>query len=331
MHKNKVITIGVTLGALLLFIGYSIYVISQPSPLEIQGQVEATQIKVGSKLPGRIDSLLVTKGQQVNEQTLLYVLSSPEVDAKLMQAEAAKEAAQAQNTKASNGARSEDVQSAYNVWQKAKAASEYAQKSFERINNLYNDGVVPEQKKDEIEMKMKAAIQTEYAAESVYKKAKTGARIEDKIAANALVKRADGAVTEVNSYLKETHIYAPRRGEIANIIAEEGELIASGYPVVTIVDLDQVWITFNVREDLLSNIRKGSHLKAKIPAMNMKEVELEVSYIHALGDFATWTATKTKGDFDMKTFEIHAKPINVIDGLRPGMSALVNWDELGDI
>jgi len=162
----------------------------------------------------------------------------------------------------------------------------------------------------------------------LYDKAKKGARYEDKKSAGALVMQADGVLTEVNSYLSETRIFAPVKGEIANIIAERGELVPAGYPVITIVDLADVWVTFNLREDLLAAVQKGSTFKARFPALGMKEVLLKVNYINALGEFATWNATKTSGDFDMKTFEVHAVPVEKIEGLRPGMSALVNWDDV---
>ena len=175
---------------------------------------------------------------------------------------------------------------------------------------------------------MKTAGETENAARSLYEKAKKGARYEDKGSAGALVMQADGVLTEVNSYLSETRIFAPIRGEIANIVAERGELVPAGYPVITIVDLEDVWVTFNLREDLLAAIQKGSTFKARFPAIGMKEVFLKVTFINALGEFATWNATKTSGDFDMKTFEVHAVPVEKIIGLRPGMSALVKWDEV---
>ena len=206
------------------------------------------------------------------------------------------------------------------------AAAEFAKKTFLRVDNLFKSGVVAEQQKDEAETRMKASSETEKAARSLYDKAKKGARYEDKGSAGAMVLQADGVLTEVNSYLSETRIFAPIRGEIANIIAERGELVPAGYPVITIVDLDDVWITFNLREDLLAAIQKGSTFKARFPALGMKECLLKVNYINALGEFATWNATKTSGDFDMKTFEVHAIPVEKIAGLRPGMSALVNWD-----
>lgn len=326
MNKAKGFIVAGALGLLFLFVVYAIVIVSKPIPLEIQGEVEATQIKVASKLIGRIDSLLVKKGDEVLPGSLLFTLSSPELEAKYSQAAAVRQAAGAQKTKALNGAQKEDIQAAFNSWQTALAASEYAQKTFARVLNLFKDGVIPEQQKDEAETKMKAAGETEKAAHSLYLKAKNGARYEDKEAAGALVLQAEGVLSEVGSYLNERRIVAPVKGEIANILAESGELVPAGYPVITIVDLDEVWVTFNLKEEMLADIRKGSVIVAKFPALGMKEVSLKVTYINALGDFATWNATKTRGDFDLRTFEVQATPVQKCDGLRPGMSAIVNWD-----
>jgi HlyD family secretion protein len=328
MNKTKGIIIAGTLGLLLIFIVYVVIIVSRPVPLEIQGEVEATQIKVASKLVGRIDSLAVKKGDEISSGMLLFTISSPELAAKFSQASAVRQAAGAQRDKAFNGAQKEDIQAAFNSWQTALAAAEFARKTYSRIQNLYQDGVIPEQQKDEVETKMKAAVETEKAAHSLYEKAKNGARLEDKDAAGALVLQADGVISEVNSYLNERRITAPISGEIANVLAEQGELIPAGYPVVTIVDLSDVWVTFNLREDLLAAIQKGSLIPARFPALGMKEIMLKVTYINVLGDFATWNATKTRGDFDMKTFEIHAVPVDQTVGLRPGMSAIVNWDRV---
>ena len=328
MKKTKHYVIAGAIIAVIIFIGYAIWVVARPIPLEVQGEVEATQVKVASKLIGRIDSLLVHKGDDVQTGTLLFTLSSPELDAKFLQASAVREAAGAQKEKADNGAQKEDIQAAFNSWQTALAAADFAKKTFQRVDNLFKSGVVAEQQKDEAETRMKAAVETEKAARSLYDKAKKGARYEDKKSAGALVMQADGVLTQVNTYLSETRIFAPVKGEIANIIAERGELVPAGYPVITIVDLADVWVTFNLREDLLAAVQKGSTFKARFPALGMKEVLLKVNYINALGEFATWNATKTSGDFDMKTFEVHAVPVEKIEGLRPGMSALVNWDDV---
>jgi len=328
MKKSRNYIIASFIVVLVLFIVYTIWILSKPIPMEIQGEVDATQIRVASKLIGRIDSLNIHKGQDVQKGDLLFVINSPELEAKKMQADAVKSAAEAQMEKAENGAQEEDIQAAYNTWQKAKAAAEFAEKSFTRIKNLYNEGVVPEQKKDEVEMQMKAAVETAKAAKAVYEKALKGARYEDKNAAGALVQQAEGVLTEVNSYLGETQIFAPISGEISNILSEKGELVPAGYPVVTIVDLNDVWVVFNLSEDLLSDIQKGDIIPARFPGLKMKEINLKVTYINALGDYATKTATKTSGDFDMKTFEVHAIPVEKTEGLRPGMSALVNWDNV---
>lgn len=313
---------------LIFFLAYTAVIVSQPKEVILQGQAEATQIRVASKLVGRLDSVFVKKGQKVGIGQKLFRINSPEVEAKLKQAMAGREAAVAQSNKANKGARVEDIQAAYNVYQKALAASELMKKTYARVNNLYKDGVVPEQKRDEAETKMIAAQETTKAAKAVWEKAKKGARIEDKTAAQAIVNRADGVISEVESYLKERVITAPMKGEIANIISEVGELVPAGFPVITIADLQDIWVTFNVREDYLSKIKMGTILKAKFPALGDQEIELKVNYINPLGGFATWNATKTSGDFDMQTFEIHAIPTKAVQDLRPGMSALVNWDDM---
>lgn len=328
MKKSRNYIIATSIVVLIAFVVYTIWIVSKPTPIEIQGEVDATQIKVASKIIGRVDSLAVKKGDDIQKNDLLFTINSPELEAKKLQASAMKLAAEAQHEKAENGAQSEDIQAAYNTWQKAKAAAEYAEKTYARIKNLYEEGVIAEQKKDEVEMQMKAATQTEKAAKSIYEKAQKGARYEDKEAAGALVKQADGVIAELNSYMNETQIYAPINGEISNILAERGELIPAGYPIVTIVDLNDVWVIFNLTEDLLADIKKGDLIPARFPALNMQEVFLKISYINALGNYATHTATKTSGDFDMKTFEVHARPVAKTEGLRPGMTALVNWNEV---
>ncbi|MDP4188943.1 MAG: efflux RND transporter periplasmic adaptor subunit [Bacteroidota bacterium] len=328
MNKKGTLLATIGFAALLIFLIYSTWLISRPKPVEVQGEVDATEIKVSSKLIGRIDNLPVHKGDEVKKGQLLFTLKSPEVEAKLEQANAALRGAEAQNSKAKAGAQSEDIQAAYNTFLKAQAASELAEKTYQRVNNLYKEGVMPAQKRDEAETQYKAARETANAAKAIWVKAKKGTRVEDKATAVALVSRAEGVINEVKSYLNETKIYSPIDGEVANIIAESGELVSAGYPVVTIVNLKDCWITFNLREDLLASIHQGSSFDARFPALGNRTIKLKVTYIHPLGSFATWNATKTTGDFDMKTFEVHATPIEKVDGLRPGMSALVDWNKI---
>ena len=324
--KNRIL-IGV--GILLLLIMFTIvgWLIEFPAPLIVQGEVEATQVRVAAKIYGRVDSIFVKEGSSVLRGQVMISLDSPEIDAKLEQATAAKRAAGSQKEKAFFGARKEEIQAAYNIWQTAKAQSDYAQKTFERISKLYQDGVVSAQKLDEAEAKSNAAEQQTKAAKASYDMAFTGARIEDKEAASALVDQASGAVSEVEAYLEETNLKTPINGEVSEIIPHRGELVSPGYPIINIVDLNDVWVTFNLREDFLANIKMGSKLVASIPAIGNREVELTVNYINALGSYATWTSTKASGDFDMKTFEVRAIPVDKVEGLRPGMSAIVEWEK----
>jgi len=328
MNKTRNILAISAIIVLLFFLLYTVIIVSRPKEILLQGQVEATQVRVASKLIGRIDSLAIKKGQMVEKGQVLFTLSTPEIEAKMKQAMAGKEAALAQSNKAQNGTQREDIQAAYNNYLKAVAATDLCEKTFNRINNLYKEGVVPEQKKDEIETQLIAAKETANAAKAIWEKAKNGAREEDKSSAFAIVNQANGIILEVESYINEQIIVAPIRGEISNIISERGELVPSGFPVVTIVDLSDIWVTFNVKEDLLAKIKKGTILEASFPALNNKLVKLKVTYINPLGDYATWNATKTSGDFDMRTFEINAVPIDKIQDLRPGMSAIVNWKNI---
>ncbi|MDP4267732.1 MAG: efflux RND transporter periplasmic adaptor subunit [Bacteroidota bacterium] len=330
MNRKGIFLASIGILALVIFLIYSTWIISRPKPLEVQGEVDATEIKVASKLIGRIDSMCVHKGDFVRKGQLLFTIKCPEIEAKMKQAHAALKGAESQSNKAANGAQAEDIQAAYDTYLKAEAAAEFAKVTFNRVNNLYKEGVLPAQKRDEAETQYKAASETANAAKEMWEKAKKGTRIEDKEAARALVTKAEGAIDEVESYINETNIYAPIDGEVADIVGEAGEIVSAGYPVVTIVNLKDRWITFNLREDLISSIKMGTVFNAKFPALGNKEVKLKVSYIHALGNFATWNATKTSGSFDMKTFEVHAVPVENIDGLRPGMSAIVDWSGVKD-
>lgn len=316
--------------SIAVIVSLTSYFLIKPAPLLLQGEVEATQVRVSSKIAGRIDSLYVKEGTAVNKGDLLVSIESPELDAKLRQAEAAKKAAQAQKKKADTGTRVEQILSAKNMWQKAKAAEELAFKTYQRVRNLNQEGVLPSQKLDEAHAHYQAAQRTTEAAKATYDMAVKGARKEDKQAAQAMMDKAAGAVAEVEAYLKETRLAAPISGEAVSIIPKTGELITPGFPIITIVDLNDIWVTFNLKEELLTKIKMGTVLEARFPALGKEKVYLKVNYINALGQYATWHATKTSGDFDMKTFEIRATPVSDIEGLRPGMTALVEWDQINN-
>lgn len=292
-------------------------------PEIVQGQAEVTEYRVSSKIPGRILEFRVKEGQTVRAGDTLAILEAPDVQAKLEQARAAEAAAQAQNEKALKGARQEQIQAAYEMWQKAQAGVTIAEKSYKRIKNLYDQGVVSAQKLDEITAQRDAALATEKAAKAQYTMAKNGAEREDKAAAAALVNRAKGAVAEVESYINETYLIAQKDGEVSEIFPKQGELVGTGAPIMNVAVMDDMWVTFNVREDLLQSLTVGTEFEAFVPALD-KNIRLKVNYMKDLGTYAAWKATKTTGQFDLKTFEVRALPTDKVEGLRPGMSVILD-------
>ena len=288
----------------------------------IQGQVEVTEYRVSSKVPGRILELRVSEGDYVKAGDTLAILDAPEVRAKMEQARSAESAAAAIELKAQNGARKEQIQGAYSVLQQAKAGYEIAEKSYQRIQRLYDEGVMSAQKRDEVYANYKAMEAQMKAAQSQYDMAVNGARMEDKLAASAQVGRAKGAVQEVNSYIHETVQIAQKEGEVANIYPKVGELVGTGSPIMSIAVMDDMWGTFNVREDQLNGMQVGSEFTAFVPAFN-KDVKMKVYHMKDQGSYAVWKATKANGQYDLKTFEVKARPVEKLDGLRPGMSLII--------
>ena len=313
-------------GKVLMFTGIVIivflvaifgFIFWEPVPEIIQGEAEATEVRISGKVPGRIERFLVDEGDQVKKGDTVAILDSPEVMAKFNQAQAAEEAAQAMSDKAQKGAREEQKAMAFQTWKKAQAALDVAKKSFDRVQKLFENDVVSAQKHDEAEANYKAMLATEQAAKAQYEMAK-----EDKLAAEAQVNRARGAVEEVSSYIKETFLISPISGEISERYPKVGELVGTGSPVMSVLDLEDMWVVFNVREDLLGDLKMGTVFTGYIPALNNKEVQLKVTHMKNMGTYAAWRATKTTGQYDAKTFEVKAVPSEKVEGLRPGMSVL---------
>ena len=292
----------------------------------MQGQMETTEYRVSSKIPGRIMEFRVKEGQKVKAGDTLAIIEAPEVMAKKAQAEAVKTAAVALNDKAEAGAREEQIQGAYELWQKAKVNRDIWEKSFKRVSNLFKEGVVSEQKYDETKAQYDAAIATEKAAKSQYDMAVKGAQKEDKAMAAAKVEQAKGVVEEVDSYINETILLAYADGEVTDIFPHIGELVGTGAPIMNIAMMDDMWATFNVREDHLRKLPLGSRFTAEIPALGASVV-MEVNYMKDRGDYAAWKATKQTGQYDLKTFEVRAVPTAEVEGLRPGMTVIYRVGE----
>lgn len=288
----------------------------------IQGEVEVTEYRVSSKLPGRIVKLLVKEGDYVHAGDTLAILEVPEVNAQKRAAEATQGAADAMSEMADNGARKEQIQAAYQLWQQAIAARDIAQKSYNRVQNLYDEGVMSAQKRDEALAAYQATEAQVNAAKSQYEMAKNGARLEERKAAAKQAQAARSAVDVFKSLLNETVQIATMDGEVSEVYPEIGELVGTGSPIMNIAVMDDMWGTFNIREDQLKGLKIGDTFNAYIPAFD-KEIKMKVYYIKDQGSYAVWKATKSNGQYDLKTFEVKAKPLTKIEGLRPGMSLII--------
>ena len=304
------------------WVGYSFYQAYQPQPVKLQGQIDAQQYSISSKVPGRIDEIFVRKGDSVEKGELIFSLLSPEIDAKLEQAKAGEKAAGALAQEAENGARTQQIQAAKDQWLKAKAAADLMEKTYQRVNNLYNDGVVAEQKRDEAKTQWQAAKYTESAAFQMYQLAQEGARDETKVAAAQKALMAAGAVAEVEAYAKDTQIHSWFSGEVSQVLLSSGELAPQGFPVVTVIDTKDAWAVLNVREDMLKHFEKGAQFEAYLPALD-KSLTFQVTHIAVMGDFATWRSTDAAQGFDLRTFEVEARPVDTNETLRMGMSLVV--------
>lgn len=323
-NKKYNLLIGlIGLVSIILVVSVIGYLSLKSDPLIISGEAEATEYRVSGKVPGRVGLFFVEEGDRVHKGDTLVFIDSPEVRAKLSQASAARAAAEAQNQKAIKGAREEQVQGAFEMYQKAKVGEEILEKSYRRIKNLYDKGVVSAQKLDEVEAQYKAAVATTKAAKSQYDMARNGAQKEDKEAAAALVARADGAVSEVEAYMNELYLTSPADGEVSVRFPKVGELVGSGSPVVSVTDLDDMWLTFSVREDLLPELTVGTVFDFTVPALGEGVWQAKITYMQAKASYATWRATKTSGQFDAKTFELKARPVIPVPNLRPGMTVVM--------
>ncbi len=320
--KSLWIGIGVLIAVVVIVAMIGLFAI-KPEPEVIMGEVSASEYRVANKVPGRIDTIFVTEGESVMVGDTLAYVSSPEVDAKMMQAKAAQSAAAAQSVKARNGARQQQIASAYEMWQKAQVGVDIAKKSFDRVQTLYEKNVVSAQKRDEVEAQYNAALATANAAKQQYDMAMEGARDEDKLAAQALVAQASGAVSEVQSYIDSRYLVAPCDGEVVEIYPRRGELVGTGSPVMSVLDMGDVWFSFSVREDMLRDLKVGSEADVYIPALGEQTYKARVTQLKAMASYATWRATKMTGQYDVKSFDVKLVPTEPIADLRPGMTVII--------
>ena len=305
--------------AALAIIGFLF--LNKPAQI-IEGQAEATSVRVSGKLPGRVVNFYVHEGDMVKAGDTLVHIHSSLLEARLQQARSMEEVAQATNRKVDAGTRSQIIQSAYELWQQANAAVTITKKTYDRLENLYKEGAMSEQKRDEAKAAYDAAVAAASAAKSQYEMARQGAQQEDKQAASAMVNAAGAGVSEVEAILEDQYLTAPCDGQVDIIFPHEGELVAMGAPIMNVLKIDDKWVTFNVREEYLPDMTMGKEINVMIPALKEKEIKAKIYYVRDLGSYATWHATKTTGDWDSKTFEIKARPVEAIPELRPGMTVI---------
>lgn len=320
--KSKPVLIMLVIGVAAA-LAYGLVKAIAPNAPAFQGQVEAREVDVAAKVSGRVRTVRVREGDVVAAGDVLFELDSPELTAKLAQANAGRDAAVAMQGKADTGACEEEVRMARFAWTRAQSAAELAETTFQRFDSLYKEGLIAAQKHDETATNAKAAADAARAARAQYDMAVNGARSEDKAAATALVEQADGLVAEVTAYRAETQLTAPIAGQVSQVLVDPGELAPTGFPVVTLVDLTDSWVVLNVREDHLAKFQMNAAVTGTIPALGDRGFELSVYYISPLADFATWRATRYSSGYDIKTFEVRLRPREAIDGLRPGMSVLI--------
>lgn len=321
---NKPVLLSAAAVACLLVLGVGFWMGTHPSEEPLYGVMQAKTVDVAAKVTGRVETLPVHEGDTVSAGQLLMTLDIPEIEAKLKEVEALKSAATARQSLVDEGARPQEIRAAKAQMQRAQAGQELAQKTFNRVHALYREGLISKQKHDEALAQKKSADELLAAAKEQYDIALTGARTQEKQAATALTAQATGGVEQVESLVKEKNVTSPIASEISRIYVEIGEVAAAGLPLATLVDLSDQWAVFNIREDDLPKITKGAVLSAEIPALNAKNVQFKVYFINPRGDYATWRATRQSSGYDLRTFEVRARPVQPVSDLRPGMSVIVN-------
>lgn len=321
---NKPVLLSAAAVACLLVLGVGFWMGTHPSEEPLYGVMQAKTVDVAAKVTGRVETLPVHEGDTVSAGQLLMTLDIPEVEAKLKEVEALKSAATARQSLVDEGARPQEIRAAKAQMQRAQAGQELAQKTFNRVHALYREGLISKQKHDEALAQKKSADELLAAAKEQYDIALTGARTQEKQAATALTAQATGGVEQVESLVKEKNVTSPIASEISRIYVEIGEVAAAWLPLATLVDLSDQWAVFNIREDDMPKITKGAVLSAEIPALNAKNVQFKVYFINPRGDYATWRATRQSSGYDLRTFEVRARPVQPVSDLRPGMSVIVN-------
>ena len=321
--KSRLVFI-VIVAALAGVAALSIWASLAPAVVLVQGEVEATRVDIAPRVAGKIAAVHVNEGERVKTGTVLVELESPQLMAGLASAEASAGVARADRERI-NSTRPEVIAARRAELEKAKSDLVLAQQSYDRVAVLTERSAASQQQLDSAENSLSAAQAAVTAAEANLTLAINGASPEERAVADAQLQQAEASLNQIRTDVGELSVAAPISGEVVSRVAEVGALAAAGAPLLSIVDLDDVWFTFNLREDFLDGLQVEDRLLINIPAIGRSDIEVRVTSISALGAYANWRATRATGDFDLRTFQIRARPVEPIDGLRPGMSAIVDW------
>lgn len=320
-NRALLFAMGIVVLAVIILAIIGFLFMNRPDEI-VEGQADATSVRISGKLPGRVVSFYVTEGDMVRRGDTLVHIHSSLAEAKLMQAQGMETVARTQESKIDEGTRSQIVAAARDLAAQAAAAVSITEKTYRRMENLFAEGVISEQKRDEAKAAYDAAVAAHRAALSQLSLAESGAQRQDKESAAAMVDVAKGGVAEVESILEDQYLTAPCDGQIDQIYPHESELVMLGAPIMSLLRLDDKWVTFNVREDLLKDMPLGGEIEIMIPALDKKKTKARIYYSRDLGSYATWQATKSVGQWDSKTFEIKARTLDSIPELRPGMTVI---------
>ena len=306
-------------------VGLSLWYLAQPQPLLVQGEADATRIDIAARVDGRVEQRPVSRGDDVAAGQLLVAIDNPELVMKLHEAEAAKVVAVADLTRIQVGTRAEVVAERKAAVAAAEASLTLAQQTYDRVKKITQGGYESVAKLDEATASLDVATRTLEQSKLAYDEAVAGYTPEERGVAQAAVAKADAAISTLQAQVGEMTVKAPIGGQVYQVGAELGEYVSPGVPLLSLIDLGDVWLRFDLREDLVKGLKVGDRFTVKVPALGDRPMPVEVRTIATRGEYAGWRATRATGDFDLRTFEVRAYPVDKIPDLRPGMSAYADW------
>jgi HlyD family secretion protein len=305
--------------------GLSIWYLVRPAPLLVQGEVDATRIDIAARVDGRVGDIRVARGENLAAGAVLIQIDNPETTAKLKQMLAAKLVAEAQLANVDAGTRPELVAVRKAAYEKAQANQVLAQKTYDRTYQLFQQGHSPQAQVDQMTDKLEESQRAVEQAKSAYDQAVNGYTREERQIAAANVQKAAADIESVQSIVDQMTIYAPVASQVYKRNVEPGEFVSPGAPLLSLIDLGDVWLHFDLREDLVRTVKVGDRFTVRVPALDERTITAEVKLIATKGEYASWRATRATGDFDLRTFEIRAYPVEDVPELRPGMSVYTDW------